>query len=219
MRAIDADTGIATDLPGVGLLKPGQTRGTIYTVRASPDAVTGAKLSGQARVFLDQAAPVQTNVVSATLDAVPPTTSLSIQPNSGNTFLLTWSAADDALGSGVREYTLYVTLDGHNYTPIALHDTDTSFTYTGSSGSQPQFLVLAADNAGNLESAPDGVSIGLYPPKLNLGSVPLSVPSDLETLPQAPPPALLPVNPLLVAAMAAIPARCHLGSCYRRLEA
>jgi hypothetical protein len=60
-------------------------------------------LAAQARVFLDQAAPVLTNLVTATLDATAPTTTLTVQAGANNTYLLTWSAVDDALGSGVRE--------------------------------------------------------------------------------------------------------------------
>ena len=205
-RAIDSDTGNLTDLPNVGLLRPGETAQVSYAIRADSAATSGTALSAQARVFIDQAAPVLTNVVTATLDAAAPTTTLTVQAGANNTYLLTWSAVDDALGSGVREYTVYVSLDGHNYTPLALHSTATTFTYLAATGATPQFLVLSADNAGNLEAPPTGISIGLYAPVINLGALPLVVPSNLEPLPVAPPPTTPPVNTLFVGAQAGIPA-------------
>ncbi len=205
-RAIDSDTGQLTDLPNVGLLRPGETGEVSYSIRANPDATTGTVLTSQARVFLDAAAPVLTNPVTATLDAAAPTTTLTVQAGANNAYLLSWSAVDDALGSGVREYTVYFSLDGHNYTPLAIHSTATTFTYLASAGATPQFLVLSADNAGNLETAPSGISIGLFPPSINLGSLPLAVPANLEPLPIAPPPTTPPVNPLFIAALNGIPA-------------
>ena len=86
--------------------------------------------------------------VSATLDAVGPTTTLTVQTGANYTYLLSWSAIDDSLGAGVREYTVYVSVDGHSYVPLALHSKATTFTYLAAAGVTPRFLVLAADHAG-----------------------------------------------------------------------
>src|SRR5690606_2965441 len=204
-RAIDADTGLLVETPGVGLLRAGETGELSYTVRAMPTAETGATLEGRARVIFGTSAPLETNAVSATLDAGAPTTALTVQPSGNNVHLLNWAATDDVGGSGIREYTVYVSLDGRNYSVLLLRTTDTTHTYIGPAGSTPKFLVLAADNAGNLEASPAGVNLSRFPPAINLGELPLTVSSDLEPLPIAEPPTTPPTHPLFLSALAGIP--------------
>ncbi|MCB1123847.1 MAG: hypothetical protein KJT03_19995, partial [Verrucomicrobiae bacterium] len=203
-RAVDADTGLLVDYPGVGLLAPGETGEISYRIRVNPEAETGAEITAQARVIFGQDAPVDTNLAAALVDNVAPTTSLTVQENNG-AYLLTWEAQDDIGGSGVREYTAYVTFDGRNYSVLALRTTDTSFTYVPTGTGTPQFLVLAADNAGNLEASPAGVNISRFPPALNLGSIPLVVPDELQPPEVVEPPVIPPVNSLFILAQAGIP--------------
>ena len=55
-----------------------------YTVASSLEAVSGATISAQARVFFDESPPVTTNSVSQKLDVKAPTTLLTVS-SIGNT--------------------------------------------------------------------------------------------------------------------------------------
>src|SRR5690606_30900312 len=57
-RAIDGETGLPVDIAGVGLLRPGETGEIGYTIRAQPEAPTGAALDARARVIFGDAAPI-----------------------------------------------------------------------------------------------------------------------------------------------------------------
>ena len=179
IRAIDADTGNVTDLPNVGLVKPGQTGQVSYTIQATPQAQTGATIAAQARVFADNGAPIDTNRITAILDAQAPVTTLNVTNDSNGNYTLQWSAVDDAQGSGVRDFATFVSFDGRIYSPIALRTTDTRASYSAPAGTTPSFLVLATDQAGNVEAAPDGLSLPIYNSGVNLGALPLAPPVEL----------------------------------------
>jgi sugar lactone lactonase YvrE len=73
-------------------------------------------------------------------------------------------------------------------------------------------VVLAADQAGNVEAPPDGVLVPQPAPLINLGVVPDLQTSAEEPLPIAPPPADLPTNPLFIAAQAGVPQTAPSGT-------
>ncbi|MBL9129539.1 MAG: hypothetical protein JNL97_17945, partial [Verrucomicrobiales bacterium] len=198
-------TGLPVATDNVGLLEAGETAELGYTIRAHPDAPTGASLEAQARVIFGDAAPVDTNRVSVTLDAHAPVTTLATRTLSANRYFLEWSAIDEASGSGVQQYSVYVTLDGYSYSVLQAQTTSTSLSYVAPEGTTPGFLVLAADNAGNLEEPPIGLQISLFPPSLNLGSVPSVVPLDRQALPILPPPNTPAANSLFLQALLGVP--------------
>jgi subtilase family serine protease len=204
-RAIDPVTGLLVSGENVGVLKPGETAEVSYTIRSRPEALSGASLDAQARVIFGDAAPIDTNRVTARLDNVAPTSTLTAQAVSGNRYLLEWSALDDALGSGVLQYSVYVSLDGRSYSALAAQTTQTTLSYVAPENSTPQFLVLAADVAGNLEAAPSGINLSLFPPTVRLGTVPVAVPIDREPLPILPPSTSPPANELFLQALLGVP--------------
>ncbi|TVR47529.1 MAG: tandem-95 repeat protein, partial [Puniceicoccaceae bacterium] len=206
LRAIDPLTGLLISEPGVGLLRPGEDARFAYQLRTRPETVTGDSLETRARVIIDNGPPVDTNHVALTFDTEAPVSAWTAQPGPNNTFTVSWEAEDQALGSGVREYSVYVSLDGQNYTPLLTRTDLTSATYTAPAGSQPLFLVLAADHAGNLEAQPAGLSIPLFPPALNLGFLPPTPPTSLDPLPPTAPPTLPAVHPFFLQALEGVPA-------------
>ena len=63
---------------------------------------------------------------------------------------MSW-AGNDPNGSGVQDYSIYVSQDGGPFRPWLLFTTDTSGTFTGEAASTYAFFSLAHDAAGNSE--------------------------------------------------------------------
>jgi hypothetical protein len=62
-----------------------------------------------------------------------------------------WSGTDDSAGSGLKNYSIYVSRNDSPYTAWLTDVTDTSAIFYGANGSQYKFISLAKDNAGNVE--------------------------------------------------------------------
>ncbi|HET7864109.1 MAG TPA: putative Ig domain-containing protein, partial [Burkholderiaceae bacterium] len=163
IQAIDPDTGEVLHDPARGLLLPGSSgkpgRGFVsYTVRALDLATTGATLGAQARVFFDDAPPIDSASISHTLDAGAPTTALSVHASGTNasgapTYEVSWKATDDA--SGIKHVTVYVAENGGDFRiwrKQVAGDTSQA-VFTGEAGKTYEFLAVATDNAGNREAA------------------------------------------------------------------
>jgi hypothetical protein len=65
-----------------------------------------------------------------------------------------WSGTDDAGGSGVRSYDIYVSDNGGAYTLWQSDTSATSASYTGTIGDTYSFYSVATDNVGNVEATP-----------------------------------------------------------------
>jgi hypothetical protein len=90
------------------------------------------------------------------VDNTPPGSSVSPLPvyeTSGN-FTVAWSGADDANGSGIASYDVYVSDNGGPYTLFQSHTAATSATFSGQDGHSYAFYSIATDNAGNVEQTP-----------------------------------------------------------------
>ncbi|MFN4116304.1 MAG: hypothetical protein ACK4F7_07375, partial [Inhella sp.] len=163
LQAIDPDTGEVLDDALRGLLaadasgKPGA--GFVsYTVRASDTARSGATLSASARVFFDDAPPIDSAAVSHQLDAAAPETTLEVQAKGQDAaghpvFDVRWQASDDA--SGVKHVTVYVAVDGGDFRiwRKQVEGDRSSALFTGEAGKRYEFLAVATDQAGNREAA------------------------------------------------------------------
>ena len=163
IQAIDPDTGEVLHDPKRGLLLPDSNgaagRGSVsYTVRALNSAATGATIEAQARVFLDDSPPIESEGISHTLDASAPTTALTVR-SAGNdatgapTYDVTWRASDDA--SGVKIVTVYVAENGGDFRiwQRQVAGAQGQAVFTGVAGKTYEFLAAATDNAGNREAA------------------------------------------------------------------
>jgi RHS repeat-associated protein len=160
----------------IGFLPPedgtGRGMGYInYTVSPKAGLPTGTQIRNVANVSFDQQEIVATDQVSdddptqgvstskqalVTIDSVAPTSSVIALPaiESSASFLISWSGQDDAGGSGIAAYTIYVSDNGGAYAPWLSDTTQTSQTFTGSLGHSYAFYSVATDNAGNIETAP-----------------------------------------------------------------
>jgi hypothetical protein len=142
-----------------------------YTVRPLADRVTGTEITNQGSIVFDVNAPILTPTTRHTLDVNAPTSSmLSLPTQSPSSFTVSWSGTDDAGGSGVQSYDIFVSQDGAPFTLAVSNITATSFQFTGVAGSSYSFYSVARDNVGNLESAPatgDAVTTVVVNPWVN----------------------------------------------------
>jgi|GEM_PF-1710728 len=125
-----------------------------YTVRAKSASPTGTVVDAEARIIFDTEAPIDTPAIAHTLDAGVPTSQVISFANSTTTdgeFLVQWGGEDDAAGSGLRDFSVYVSIDGGDF-EIWLPDTTlTEAIYLGSEGHTYRFFSTVRDWAGNEE--------------------------------------------------------------------
>ena len=178
IQAIDPVSGeILTD-PHNGLLPPNNALGdgfgfVSYTIEPERDVVTGDEISARARIFFDGTAPEDTETLTQTIDAVAPTTNLTVtriapgQPN----FTIDWNVSDDAGGAGFRHVTLYVAENGGDFAiwQRQLPQSAGSAVFVGDAGTTYEFLALATDRAGNREAPPLGILAQDDGSNVNLG--------------------------------------------------
>ena len=89
------------------------------------------------------------------MDSQPPTSSVASLPpfTITDSFNVSWSGTDAGI-SGLKNYDIYVSIDGGPYTLWQDATSATSAAFTVVEGSQFRFYSRARDNAGNLEAAP-----------------------------------------------------------------
>jgi hypothetical protein len=163
LTAIDPQTGEPPTSPLLGILPPNneQREGEGFvTFRVKPKRTvpTGTVITNSATIVFDTEDPLTTNEVFNTIDALPPTTSVEVSASYTNrpSFMVRWSGADDEGGSGLRSYTVWVSVDGEPFR-VWLNDvTITQAPFDAQSGCHTYaFYVTASDNAGNLTPAPE----------------------------------------------------------------
>jgi len=135
------------------ILPAGDSGQVAYTINPISTVTTGTSIGAAARVIYDKNMPQDTNTVTNQVDAVAPTTNFQVTDLGNGQYNLSWQATDDAGGSGVANSDVYVTFDGVTYQIADQYDDSGSFTYTAPPGAPAaSFLVLSADNAGNVGS-------------------------------------------------------------------
>jgi hypothetical protein len=125
-----------------------------YTIKAANHTHTGDSIRAKASIVFDLNAPIETPVVFNTIDALPPVSHVSALPATSKVadFRVSWSGQDDAGGSGVRDYVLYVSENGGTFKAVQAATADTAITFSGTPGSTYSFFTLSSDNTGNQEA-------------------------------------------------------------------
>ena len=126
-----------------------------YTIQPKAGLITGATLKAQASIVFDTNAAIATPQIVNTIDASPPTSTVSALPATTTTpsFTVSWSGSDGA-GPGIADYNVYVSDDGGAYTLWQSDTTKTSATYTGQVGHTYGFFSVATDNVGLVQPTP-----------------------------------------------------------------
>ena len=118
----------------------------------SMTCTTGDQLTAMASIVFDINEAIPTNVWYNTVDALPPTTTMTGTEREGDELLLQFSGNDDENGSGIKLYKLYVS---DNYTAYQLYESyplGEEAVYHTEYGHCYRFFCLGEDNVGNVEA-------------------------------------------------------------------
>ncbi|HEX8329620.1 MAG TPA: CARDB domain-containing protein [Hymenobacter sp.] len=158
-QSIDPATGLPPANPLLGFLPPNDStregEGYVtYTVRPRRDAATGDSLRAQATIAFDFNDVILTNRTLNLVDAGAPSSAVAspISSSANLVYQIGVGTQDDAGGSGVRHYDLYLSKDGVNYEPFLTGQTEPSVAFTAQAGQAYYFYSLATDNVGNQEA-------------------------------------------------------------------
>ncbi len=173
-QSIDPGTELPPANPLVGFLPPedGTGRGdgyVSYSVAQKANLATGTQITSVASVVFDSNNSITTDQVDdedpskgtdpgkralVTIDAGTPTSSVTALPATSPTtsFFVSWSGTDDASGSGIGSYDIYVSDNGGPFTQWLAGTTATSAAYVGAPGHTYSFFSVATDNVGNVEA-------------------------------------------------------------------
>ena len=139
--------------------RPGRRRriGVLYCY-SQGESTTGTTISNACSIVFDVNSPIVTNTFVNTIDAGPPTSRVAALPaTSPANFTVTWSGHDDAGGSGIANYSVYVSNNGGAFTVWQWATTLTSAAFTGVAGHTYAFWCMATDNVGHQEVRPFAV--------------------------------------------------------------
>ncbi len=159
--SLDPATGQAPNGLTDGFLPPDDANGigegfVQYTVQPKSGLVTPDEINQQASVVFDINAPLDTPTFTNTIDSGAPASSVAALPGiEGSTsFTVNWSGSDDAGGSGIASYDVYVSDNGGGFTLFQAATTATSATFTGMDGHTYSFYSVATDHVGNVQPTP-----------------------------------------------------------------
>jgi hypothetical protein len=152
-RSFDEETGDWPADPLAGFLPPndetGRGDGYIrFSIWPVADLEDGVIIENQASIVFDVNEPIITNVAVNTIDTTAPDAEVAeLNERSSQTFMVSW-AGDDAGGSGVARYDVYVSVNGGDWTLWLNGTTETSAVYEGEVGSSYGFYAHATDALG-----------------------------------------------------------------------
>jgi RHS repeat-associated protein len=161
LRAIDPLTGWFPENPLIGLLYPNDDthrgEGHIsFIIKPSGGLASGTEITNRARIYFDYNDPIDTPLVRNTIDAGVPQSRVHVLPATTiePVVELAWSGEDEAGGSGIAGYDIYVSIDG---SAPALYFDDVTFTTENvilPPGHTYAFYSIARDNVGHVELPP-----------------------------------------------------------------
>lgn len=156
--SIDPVTGQPPTDPLAGFLSPNvnppEGEGSVsFTFVPKAGLPTGTEIRNKATIVFDTNPPIDTAETLNTLDNTEPSSEIAALASTElPQFPLEWSGTD--VGSGIKDYTIFVSEDGGPFTVFLRNTTDTSATFTGQAGKAYAFLSVARDQAGNVEAMP-----------------------------------------------------------------
>jgi hypothetical protein len=154
-NSLDPETGKPPTDPLSGFLPPNvnppEGEGTVfYTVFPKKDLATNTVIRNKASIVFDVNSPIVTPEWLNTIDNSPPISHvLPLANQSSATFNVQWSGTDE--GSGVRDFTIYVSDNGGPYVPWLNQTASTQAVFTGMPNHAYFFFSLARDFANNIE--------------------------------------------------------------------
>ncbi len=164
LSASDPNTGWEPEDARMGFLPPDDHedlthRGeghVTFRIKARPDLPDGTEITNEASIYFDANPPIVTPAVSNTIDNSAPASHILPLPATvwQNQFLVQWTGQDDAGGSGIASYDIYVSVDDGEYLLWLDHTTQTFALYEAEYGHSYSFYSIARDHVGHLELPP-----------------------------------------------------------------
>jgi hypothetical protein len=156
--SLDASTEQVTTDPLAGFLPPnvnppaGEGK-LLYTLTPKTGLATGTTICNQATVVFDANPLINTPRWCNTLDNTAPVSQVQPLPPTQSiaTFTVQWTGSD--LGSGISDFTIYVSHAGGPFTKWLNQTTALAATYTGVTGHTYGFYSIARDFVGNVENS------------------------------------------------------------------
>ncbi|HET9325515.1 MAG TPA: T9SS type A sorting domain-containing protein [Candidatus Eisenbacteria bacterium] len=159
LSSIDPDTGAPPEDPFAGFLPPNitppQGEGSVqYTVQPKSGMMTGTVVGNRASIVFDTNEAILTPVWTNAFDATPPTSAVGALPAVTQTLSIpvTWGGND--AGSGVKDYTIHVSVDGGPDSVWLDRVPQTSGYFSGAPGHSYAFYSVARDSTLLTETAP-----------------------------------------------------------------
>jgi len=150
-NSVDPSTNEAPSDPLAGFLPPGAEGSVSFTVMPKKGLPIETLIKNKATIVFDVNAPLDTPEWFNTLDNSKPTSHVlplaATQPH--RIFIVQWAGTD--AGSGVRDYTLYVSDNGGPYMPWLTQTTNTQAAFAGVVGHSYSFFSVARDLTNNSE--------------------------------------------------------------------
>ena len=145
LELIDLTTGGLPADPYAGFLpvEDGTGRGdgfVTFTILPTAGVASGTQITNTATITFDPTyganKPITTNQTLNTIDVGAPTSQVLPLPATTTTtdFTVSWSGTDDAGGSGIAAYDVFVSDNGGPFTPFQTGTSATSATFSGSPG-------------------------------------------------------------------------------------
>ncbi len=154
LRGTDSRTGDYGDFLPPNITSP-QGEGHVgFTIKPKSNLTSGTQIKNRASIVFDVNPAMVTNEVFNTIDADAPTSRVLAlnTTQTSNEFEVRWSGSD--VGSGIKDYAVFVATNGGPYSVWLASTIDTSATFTGLAGTQYVFYSIARDSVGNREAAP-----------------------------------------------------------------
>jgi hypothetical protein len=153
LTSLDPSTGLPPADSLAGFLAIGEEGSVSFSVAPKAGTATNTQLTNKATIVFDANAPMDTPVWSNTIDTVAPTSGVlplpSVEPPTG--FTVAWSGTD--VGSGIQDFTIFVSDNGAPFTPFLTNTSAISATFTGQLGHTYGFYSIARDLVGNVEAS------------------------------------------------------------------
>jgi hypothetical protein len=149
--SLDPSTGLTPTDPTIGLLAPNTGGVVLFNANPKPNLPTGTAIAAQGSVVFDTNAAIATNVWSNGIDITPPVSHITALPSQTNnpSFTVAWTGTD--VGSGVKDFTIYVSDNGGPYSVWLQNTLGMSGSYPGVVGHTYSFYSLSEDNVLNQE--------------------------------------------------------------------
>lgn len=166
-ESLDTNTLMPTTDPFAGFLPLNDSthRGegfVLFTVLPHPASVTFDEIDMYADIIFDLNEPLRTPMVLNTIDADPPDSQVDTVIFNKDSMLYQINLSGTDLGSGLANYTIYVSIDGSDFKPhFKTVDSTAVFTRIAPLHNY-EFISVARDSVGNVEPEPGDVEFSFF---------------------------------------------------------